>query len=146
MDEEFLDLLAVHVCADDIAAHITPLTFIFSPFVDWYLLIPMFLNNKDPVLYVGNEILDDYTVFAQTEDKKAKLEQCNDMGRNWIEKREMVKLRDFEMHPHALNGMVVYWLPEVDADDNTPKDEKKVAENGEVRGAGTESATIEAKV
>jgi len=112
IDHEFLSLLSVHVCTDDIAAHITPRTFVFSPFVDWYILLPIFLKDKDPVLYVGNEILDDYTAFAQSEDKRAKLAECNGLGKKWVEKREMAKMGDFEMHPHALNGMVVYWLVE----------------------------------
>jgi hypothetical protein len=110
LDHDFLSLLSINVCVDDIATYITPRSFVFSPFVDWYLLLPIFLKDKDPVLYVGNEILDDYGAFAQSQEKREKLEECNKMGRNWLEKRSMVKLREFEMHPHALNGMVVYWV------------------------------------
>lgn len=108
LDHEFLSLLSVHICTDDLASHIMSRSFVFSPFVDWYILLPIFLKGKDPVLYVGNEILDDYGAFAQSEDKKVKLEECNALGRNWLEKRNMTKLGEFEMHPHALNGMVLY--------------------------------------
>jgi hypothetical protein len=110
LDHEFLSLLSIDVCTDDIATHITPRSLVFSPFVDWYILLPIFLKGKDPVLYVGNEILDDYGAFAQSEEKRVKLEECNESGRNWLGKRGTAKLREFEMHPHALNGMVVYWV------------------------------------
>lgn len=108
LDHDFLSLVSVNVCGDDISTHITPQSFVFSPFVDWYLLLPVFLKDKNPVLYVGNEILDDYGAYAQSEEKREKLEECNRLGQRWLERRDMVKLREFEMHPHALNGMVVY--------------------------------------
>ena len=121
IDHEFLALLSIHVCTDDIAAHISPRSFVFSPFVDWYLLLPMFLKGKDPVLYVGNEILDDYTAFAQSDEKRAKLEECNGLGREWVVKRDVAKVDEFEMHPHALNGMVVYWVVEREEDGGRPE-------------------------
>ena len=121
IDHEFLALLSIHVCTDDIAAHISPRSFVFSPFVDWYLLLPMFLKGKDPVLYVGNEILDDYTAFAQSDEKRAKLEECNGLGREWVGKRDVAKVGEFEMHPHALNGMVVYWVVEREEDGGRPE-------------------------
>ena len=117
LDHKFLSLLSIHVCAEDIATYITPRSFVFSPFVDWYILLPIFLKGKDPVLYVGNEILDDYEAFAQSEEKREKLGECNELGREWLEKRDMVRLVEFEMHPHALNGMVVYWVEEEDGGD-----------------------------
>jgi hypothetical protein len=107
-DIEFLALLGVTVLDTGIEKHITPHSFVYSPFVDWFVLLPMFLANKDPALYVGNEILDDYTAYAQTDDKKEKLEACNELGKTFLATREMLKLKDFEHHAHALNGMVVY--------------------------------------
>lgn len=112
LDHEFLSLLSVHVCADDVATYITPRAFVFSPFVDWYILLPIFLKGKNPVLYVGNEILDDYGAFAQSEEKRAKLEECNELGMEWLVKRHMTRMGEFEMHPHALNGMIIYTLVE----------------------------------
>lgn len=110
LDHAFLSLLSVNICTDYIETKITPRSFVYSPFVDWYILLPIFLKGKDPVLYVGNEILDDYGAVAQSEEKKEKLEECNTFGGKWLEKRNTVKLEEFEMHPHALNGMVVYWV------------------------------------
>ncbi|KAF3053038.1 hypothetical protein E8E11_011438 [Didymella keratinophila] len=147
LDHDFLSFLSVNVCADNIATHITPQSFVFSPFVDWYLLLPIFLKDKDPVLYVGNEILDDYGAYAQSEEKQEKLEECNSLGQLWLAKRDVVKLREFEMHPHALNGMVVYWInAEAVEDAGTVAEEESKSgyEAGEEKdsadGAGQEGA------
>lgn len=91
----------------------------FSPFIDWYLLLPTFLKDRDPELYVGNEVLDDYTAYAKTEDKRGKLEECNELGKTFLENREVQKVKEFELHAHALNGMVVYWKKEVEGKDDT---------------------------
>ncbi|KAI4671973.1 uncharacterized protein J4E78_000472 [Alternaria triticimaculans] len=107
-DIEFLSHLSITVLDSDLQTHITSKSFVYSPFVDWFLLLPTFLKSKDPVLYVGNEILDDYSVYAQTKEKKERLEECNEVGKKWIKGREKVALREFEKHGNALNGMVVY--------------------------------------
>jgi hypothetical protein len=109
LDIEFLQLLSITTLDTEIEKHITPESFVYSPFVDWFILLPTFLASKDPMLYVGNEILDDYSVYAQTEDKRAKLAECNELGEKFLSGRETMKLKDFEAHAHALNGMVVYW-------------------------------------
>lgn len=109
LDVEFLSLLSITVLESDLQSRITSQSFVYSPFVDWFLLLPVFLKSKDPVLYVGNEILDDYSVYAQTKEKKERLEECNEVGKKWTESREKVALREFEKHGNALNGMVVYW-------------------------------------
>lgn len=131
LDHEFLSLLSISVCTDDIATYITTDSFVFSPFVDWYILLPIFLKDKDPALYVGNEILSDYGPFAQSEEKKEKLEECNVLGRKWLAKRDMVKLGDFEMHPHALNGMVVYWADVKENDDDVGSLLDDIAKSGQ---------------
>ncbi|KAB2111747.1 hypothetical protein AG0111_0g727 [Alternaria gaisen] len=109
LDVEFLSLLSITVLESDLQSRITSQSFVYSPFVDWFLLLPVFLKSKDPVLYVGNEILDDYSVYAQTKEKKERLEECNEVGKKWTEGREKVALKEFEKHGNALNGMVVYW-------------------------------------
>jgi hypothetical protein len=88
--------------------------------VDWFLLLPTFLKSKDPVLYAGNEILDDYSVYAQTKEKKERLEECNEVGKKWVDGREKVALREFEKHGNALNGMVIYWKK---VNENTEEEE-----------------------
>ena len=108
LDIEFLSYLSITVLDSDLQTHITSESFVYSPFVDWFLLLPTFLKSKDPVLYVGNEILDDYSVYAQTKEKKERLEECNEVGKKWIKGREKVALKEFEKHGNALNGMVVY--------------------------------------
>ncbi|KAF2032124.1 hypothetical protein EK21DRAFT_61781 [Setomelanomma holmii] len=108
LDVEFLDRLDITKVDTGIETHITPESYVFSPFVDWYILLPIFLAEKDPALYVGNEILDDYGAYAHSEDKRKKLKECNELGKKFLRGRERVNLRDFENHAHALNGMVVY--------------------------------------
>jgi hypothetical protein len=122
LDMEFLELLNITKVATGIESHITTRSFVFSPFVDWYILLPTFLKDKDPVLYVGNEILDDYTPYAQTEDKKEKLEECNDLGKAFLEGKESVQLKDFEEHAHAFNGMIVYWKSPTDTQQPSGKE------------------------
>lgn len=94
---------------DDLETHITSHSFVYSPFVDWYILLPVFLQRKNPVLYLGNAILDDYTAYAQDEYKSTKLEECNELGREFLEGRKRVGLKEFALHAHALNGMEVFW-------------------------------------
>jgi hypothetical protein len=109
LDKDFLALLNIQVLDSNLESKITSNSFVYSPFVDWFLLLPTFLKDKSPVLYIGNEILDDYSPYAQTTEKKERLDECNEIGRKWLEGREMVRLGEFEMHANALNGMVVYW-------------------------------------
>lgn len=120
IDISFLGLLGFSVPGAGIEMNIGLHTFVYSPFVDWYLLLPLFLGGKDPELYVGNEILDDYTVYAQTEGKKEKLEECNRLGQAFLQHRDMVKLGEFSLHAHALNGMVVYLKKEHEAKVDEP--------------------------
>ncbi|KAL7772704.1 hypothetical protein CFE70_002665 [Pyrenophora teres f. teres 0-1] len=78
---------------------------------DWFLLLPTFLKGKDPAVYIGNEILSDYTLFAQTTEKRDMLETCNEVGRKWLERRRCVKLKEgvgVGASASALGGLVVY--------------------------------------
>jgi hypothetical protein len=109
LDIDFLSLLNIQVLDSNLESKVTNESFVYSPFVDWFLLLPSFLKDKSPGLYVGNEILDNYSPYAQTTEKQEKLEECNEIGRSWLQGRGTVKLDEFEMHANALNGMVVYW-------------------------------------
>jgi hypothetical protein len=122
LDRSFLALLSVTVMEMGIEKHITSDTFVFSPFVDWFILLPVFLRQSRPVLYVGNEVLGDYGAVAQAEDKRGRLEECNQLGKRFLERRECVKLQEFERHGSALSGMVVYWLP---GENGQEKEEEK---------------------
>lgn len=80
----------------------------FAPFVDWDLLLSVFLKDKDPEVYVGNDVLDDYTPYANTETKMKVLEECNGLGKRFLQGRGGVRVPEFGVHAHALNGLVVY--------------------------------------
>jgi len=121
IDTSFLGLLGFEALGAGIEMHIGMHTFVYAPFVDWHLLLPLFLQGKDPPLYVGNEILDDYTVYAQVEEKKKKVDECNQLGHAFLQHRDMVKLGAFSLHAHALNGMVAYVKKEQEADGGDSK-------------------------
>lgn len=124
LDHEFLDRLDIKICGTGIETYITSTSFVFSPFVDWYILLPLFLRDKDPVLYLGNEILDDYGAFAHSVEKRAKLVECDELGGRWLEKRSLVRMTEFELHPHALNGMVIYCVKDVSGEDGGKRREE----------------------
>lgn len=109
IDIAFLRLLNISTTPSGIESHITPESFVYSPFVDWFILLPMFLKGKEPALYVGNEVLDDYGAYAQSGEKREKLDECNELGKKFLDGRESVKVKEFELHAHALNGMRMYW-------------------------------------
>ncbi|EUC39899.1 hypothetical protein COCMIDRAFT_110226 [Bipolaris oryzae ATCC 44560] len=131
LDTEFLSLLSITTLESGLEAKITAKSFVYSPFVDWFLLLPMFLVDRDPVLYVGNEILDDYSMYAQSEEKKEKLQECNEVGKKWLVGREAVKLCEFEKHGNALNGMVVYLRGSEDDEKDGGEDKEEKAQDGE---------------
>jgi hypothetical protein len=108
IDTEFLSLLNITTTETGIEEHINETTFVYSPFVDWFVLLPVFLKGKDPAVYVGNEVLGEYDAYATDGEKAGKLGECNALGKSFLASRECVKLKDFEQHAHALNGMVVY--------------------------------------
>ncbi|KAJ4316549.1 hypothetical protein N0V94_005387 [Neodidymelliopsis sp. IMI 364377] len=139
LDHAFLALLDISVCESDISTHIWPRTFVFSPFVDWYILLPLFLQDRNPNFYVGNEILDDYGAFAQSKDKKNKLEECNKLGKMFLETREMLKLKEFEGHAHALNGMAVYWVREAETEEAEDTEIEEVEDRIEKEDLETET-------
>jgi hypothetical protein len=108
IDTEFLSLLNITTNETGIENHITPDSFVYSPFVDWFVLLPVFLKGREPTVYVGNEVLGEYDAYATDGEKAGKLGECNALGKSFLASRECVKLKDFEQHAHALNGMVVY--------------------------------------
>jgi hypothetical protein len=95
----------------DIQNYISSSSFVFAPFVDWYILLPM-LENRSPQVYVGNEILRDYSPFANSTEKKDVLAKCNELGRKFLGGKDMFRVPEFELHEHALEGLAVYWLQE----------------------------------
>lgn len=110
LDSAFLAALNISVLTSDIESHIASSSFVFAPFVDWNLLIPVFLKDKDPELYIGNEILDNYSVFVNTPEKANLVEDCNERGKRFAERRERRRMPQFEKHGSALEGLMIYWV------------------------------------
>ncbi|KAF2733770.1 hypothetical protein EJ04DRAFT_438379 [Polyplosphaeria fusca] len=116
LDLDFLAALDIEVTISHIEIHITDKTFVFAPFVDWYILLPTFLRDKEPELYIGNEILDEYDIYASSEDKKVVLAESNAVGQKLLKGRQSRRVPEFALHAHALNGLVTYWKIDRDAD------------------------------
>ncbi|PVH94866.1 hypothetical protein DM02DRAFT_618290 [Periconia macrospinosa] len=116
IDAAFLATLNISVLTSSIQDHISTSSFVFAPFVDWFLLLPLFLQAKDPELYIGNEVLDNYRAFANTQEKREVLAECNRLGKAFRVGRERRKVPDFELHGSALDGLVMYWK-DVDSDE-----------------------------
>lgn len=69
-DVKFLALLEIEVVPCPTAADfITPKSFLFAPFVVWAPLLASVLPNKDPLLYIGNDI----TIHAKRASRKKDL-------------------------------------------------------------------------
>ncbi|KAF1957962.1 hypothetical protein CC80DRAFT_410048 [Byssothecium circinans] len=114
LDISFLATLSITVLSTSIETHISPSAFVYAPFVDWYILLPLFLKGRDPQLYIGNDVLDNYRTFANTQEKKLVLPECNLLGKKFADARERRRVPDFDLHSNALNGLMIYWKEEED--------------------------------
>ncbi|KAF2114205.1 hypothetical protein BDV96DRAFT_495251 [Lophiotrema nucula] len=106
LDIDLLSAVSINVLTTNIESHITSKSFVFAPFVDWNLLLPIFLKDKDPDLYIGNEILDDYGPYARTEEKERRRKECEAIAQGFLKGRQSMKVPEFSLHAHALNGLV----------------------------------------
>jgi hypothetical protein len=116
LDVEFLATLSITSIEANIETGITQTSFVFAPFVDWYILLPVFLKHKDPKLYIGNEVLSNYAVYANTEEKRKMLDESNGVGAAFAKGRERRRVPGFEEHAQALEGLMVYWREEEEDD------------------------------
>ncbi|KAF2469374.1 uncharacterized protein BDR25DRAFT_189337, partial [Lindgomyces ingoldianus] len=123
LDRAFLQNLSIAVSTSNIETFIKTSSWVFAPFVDWHLLLPVFLRDRDPVLYVGNEVLEDYGRFGRADveigdgkdGKRGKgtvVEECGRIGRAWLGRREVARVPEFGLHGDALQGLVVCWRKE----------------------------------
>ncbi|OCK85258.1 hypothetical protein K432DRAFT_421950 [Lepidopterella palustris CBS 459.81] len=116
LDEQFLRELNVSVLHGDAASYIKPTSFVYSPFMDWSILLPKILKDKDPMLYVGNRVYPDVKPFANADVMKklnkkppsTSIEDCNDIARKFRKHREGIKFPKFELHGTALEGIEMY--------------------------------------
>ncbi|KAF2104203.1 hypothetical protein NA57DRAFT_70420 [Rhizodiscina lignyota] len=115
---------------------ITPSTFLFVPFLEWYVLLWEVLRCKDPELYIGtdiHDILDRLDGLAEEDDRvasratdgdgtKTKVEELKNVCAEFFKSRELVQIPDegvFEGHATALYGLVIYTRAVDEGHDNT---------------------------
>ncbi|KAF2184099.1 hypothetical protein K469DRAFT_580765 [Zopfia rhizophila CBS 207.26] len=109
LDKTFLRTLNITTVANNAEKYVGKNSFVFAPFVDWPFLLPVVMKGKDPELYVGNEIFDDYSLYACMSAVTEKLiQQCNGIGEKFLEGREGVRVPEFGLHTHALTGLMIY--------------------------------------
>jgi hypothetical protein len=108
VDVEFLATSSINSVEANIETHITRTSFVFAPFVDWYILLPVFLKH--------NEVLSDYAVYANSEEKRKVLGESNGVGAAFAKGRERRRVPGFEEHAQALEGLMVYWKEEEEDD------------------------------
>lgn len=77
--------------------------------MDWALLLPMFLKDRDPELYMGNAVLDSYDVYPEIRENVKVGEECSEIGRKFLKGKRVERVPEFGLHAHALDGLVVYW-------------------------------------
>lgn len=112
LDIEFLARLGITHVSAGVERHITSRSFVYAPFVDWFVLLPVFLRDRDPEVYVGNEVLGSYAAFANSEEKRGVMGECDKVGKVFLEGRERRRVPAFEEHGNAFEGLMVYWREE----------------------------------
>jgi len=63
LDKEFLRGMGYEIRQDNAADFITDASFVYAPFLDWQILLPKFLKERDPLLFIGNEVLGEYDQY-----------------------------------------------------------------------------------
>ncbi|KAK3078461.1 hypothetical protein LTS18_007452 [Coniosporium uncinatum] len=117
LDEEFLKGLGVEVVTHPRGAEmVTERTFLYAPFLPWFVLLRDVLPGKDPRLYVGidvNEVQERMELqkggYGLEEVGDQELEECSQVAKKFLEGRQRVRVGEFEGERNALEGLWVYW-------------------------------------
>ncbi|KAF2205934.1 hypothetical protein GQ43DRAFT_361114 [Delitschia confertaspora ATCC 74209] len=108
IDKAFLRELGFAILNNDAHKHFTPTSFVYSPFLDWFILLPM-LRNKDPTLFIGNEILADYSQYTHSLPVEKSIKDYNNTAKKFLRSRKAYALPSFDLHQHAMHGMMIYF-------------------------------------
>ncbi|KAK7537119.1 uncharacterized protein J3D65DRAFT_367299 [Phyllosticta citribraziliensis] len=135
LDEEVLASLGVEIvrprkggaaataAADDenagSARLIADSTFVFAPFMPSFVMMEEFLRARDPLVYVGNDIggmLElgrsqlKYSSSTSDTDDHNRTRKCIGIAEAFLSSnRGVATMPDFDLHPHALAGQMIYW-------------------------------------
>jgi hypothetical protein len=113
MDTDLLHTL--NITATDSASedgYITHTTFVFSPYLPWEVLIPTFLAQSDPILFIGNDIEDTIKLIellGNDIDEKKRTSHVK-IGESFLETRNGQRVGDLShLHALAFEGLMIYW-------------------------------------
>ncbi|KAK8155912.1 hypothetical protein IWX90DRAFT_489842 [Phyllosticta citrichinensis] len=104
-------------------------TFVFAPFMPSFVMMEEFLRAGDPLVYVGNDIAGmlelgrsqlKYSRFAESivfllnsasdTDDHNRTRKCIGIAEAFLSSnRGVATMPDFDLHPHALAGQMIYW-------------------------------------
>ncbi|KAL1638715.1 hypothetical protein SLS58_008638 [Diplodia intermedia] len=96
------------------AQFIEPDSFVFAPFMPSFIVLEDFLADRDPAIYVGNDVLATLELARSqvrySGDVDERTRRCIRVADEFLAQgREVVTLPEFELHEHALAGQMIYW-------------------------------------
>ncbi|OCK89497.1 uncharacterized protein K441DRAFT_278698 [Cenococcum geophilum 1.58] len=121
LDKSFLHALKItvlqgetsRVVPGDVNTYITRRSFVYAPFLQWNVLLPYVLKDKDPALYIGNDI--SHTIhqlqrhLADTSLALSNIEEWLAIAEKFRLGRFTTAIPSFELLQHSLEGLMIYW-------------------------------------
>ncbi|OJD34949.1 uncharacterized protein BKCO1_19000139 [Diplodia corticola] len=96
------------------AQFIEPDSFVFAPFMPSFMVLEDFLADRDPAIYVGNDVQATLELARSqvrySGDVDERTRRCIRVAEEFLAQgREVVTLPEFDLHEHALAGQMIYW-------------------------------------
>lgn len=110
LDEAFLQALNIKAVStnEEIQPHITPSSFVFAPYVDWTIMLPLYLKDRDPMLYLGNKVQDNYERLRGNQSS-SNTRECGEIGKAFLLGKSTFRVPDFPLDMHALRDLRAYY-------------------------------------
>ncbi|KAK8185242.1 uncharacterized protein BKA78DRAFT_32642 [Phyllosticta capitalensis] len=93
-------------------------SFVFAPFMPSFVMMEEFLSERDPLVYVGNDIAGmlelgrsqlKYSSSGADGDAH-RTRKCIAIAEAFLSpNRGVATMPEFDLHPHALAGQMIYW-------------------------------------
>ncbi|KAF2138964.1 uncharacterized protein K452DRAFT_78736 [Aplosporella prunicola CBS 121167] len=139
LDEEVLrdvGVVVLRAAEGEVAAsaqHIAPDCMVFAPFMPWFVMLPHFLRDRHPALYIGSDVADMLEAAQRRADghDATPLDHVSVLAAraSLAQNRDTAPFPLFDLLDGALNPMVVSWVKREDDDDDDDDDDER--EKGE---------------